>query len=102
MEIKGFLEIINSKRDIYGDCYFAFRYTDADTGKEVRGTTNGSEGNVYAAKRYLFEDSNMVRAMNTELKIREFNRLTGGWEYAGCPPEEIANFIKRGLSKNEN
>jgi hypothetical protein len=51
MEIKGFLEIINSKRDVYGNCYYAFRYTDADTGKEVCGTISGGESNVYAAKR---------------------------------------------------
>jgi hypothetical protein len=101
MEIKGFLEIINSKRDVYGNCYYAFRYADADTGKEVCGTISGGESNVYAAKRYLFEDSNMIRAINTELKIREFNRLTKTWKYAGCPPEEIADFIKRGINGTE-
>jgi hypothetical protein len=98
MMIKGIMEIINSKRDTYGNCYYAFRYTDANSGQEVVGTISGGESNVYAAKRYLAEDANEIRAIYSELPIRQFNRLTKDWKHAGCPPEEIARFIKRSLN----
>lgn len=96
------LTAINSRRDSFGNCYWAFTYTDHQTGKTVQGTVSGGESNVRSIMHELnggnWEPRNV--AFNTrELPIREFNRLTKGWSYAGCTGTELVAFIRRELAK---
>lgn len=94
--IKGILEAINSKRDRNGNCYWALRYTDTATGKTVEGTVCGGESNIrgimYQMNGKSWEPRN-IHFATQELMIREFNRLTKNWPYAGCTPEDLTKFI---------
>lgn len=96
------LTAINSRRDVYGNCYWAFTYLDHATGKTVRGTISGGESNVRSIMFELnggkWEGVDIAFQVN-ELPIREFNRLTKGWAYAGCTPKELAAFIRAELTK---
>jgi hypothetical protein len=94
MKIKASLEALYSKRDIYGNCYWAFRYMDHESGKQVVGTISGGEGNIHAAIYPFGLEAPEVHYTVAELPIREFNRLTKPWAYAGCPPKDIATYIK--------
>ena len=99
--ITGILEAINSRRDRYGNCYWALRYTDVKTGKTVCGTVSGGESNINAIRRYWSGDywDHSVKFETRELGIREFSRLTKDWAYAGCGPEDLAAFIKAKLAE---
>lgn len=85
-----------SKRDFYGNCYWGFTYTNTANGKSVSGKISGGESNIRAAIPELNGggwDNNYI--FNTqENKIRDFNRMTKEWPYAGCAPAEIAKFCK--------
>lgn len=96
------LNAYNSRRDFAGNCYWAFTFTDHATGKVVRGTISGGESNIKGITFGWSEKNEWDRSIaynHEELKIREFNRLTKGWPYAGCPCEDIANFIRSELAK---
>ncbi len=98
MKIKFIIHAINSRRDFYGNCYWAFIYTDCKTGKMVKGKVSGGSSNVrsiaYAEnKRWV----NNFQFIETELPIREFNRHVKGWKYAGCTGEELLAFIRAEL-----
>jgi len=99
MEFHSVLEAINSRRDIYGNCYWAFRFTDLATGEVVTGKISGGESNINAIRCNWSGDDwdRGIRFDKTELGIREFDRLTKNWEYAGCSPEDLAAFIKSRL-----
>jgi hypothetical protein len=95
--IKYTLEAFYSSSDIYGNCYWAFRFTCLETNKVVTGKISGGESNINAIRAHWdnpdgWDDS--VSFSVTEMKIREFNRLTKNWTYAGCAPEELAKFIR--------
>ncbi len=94
MPIKAILESLYSKRDRNGNCYWAFRYTDTATGKQVVGTISGGESNIAAIRRVMKLEYEECFYTVTEMPIREFNRLTKQWAYAGCPPEAIADYIR--------
>jgi hypothetical protein len=99
--IKWILEIINSKRDLNGNCYWAFVAVETATGKQCVGSISGGESNILAARRYLpgvTEPSSNVRYSCAEMPIREFNRRVKGWPYAGCCPDAIAQFITENLT----
>ncbi len=97
-KIKALLEVIYSKRDMYGNCYWAGQLTETSTGKVVSFTISGGEGNITGAASVLYGfGSQAWTTMETMLPIREFNRLTKKWPYFGCPPEEIAGNIKKAL-----
>jgi hypothetical protein len=98
----GLLKAINSKGDIYGNRYWAFIFMDFKTGKQVAGTISGGDSNIYAILRYWNVTNDWDRSIlfeREELPIREFNKLTKDYEYAGCEPECIAAYIKRELAK---
>jgi hypothetical protein len=100
-KVKAILDCINSQSDMSGNRYWAFRYTDVETGKQVCGNISGGESNISAILRYLpgtnkdgFTDWDSVYYTRHEMKKREFRELTNGWPYAGCRPEdEIVPFI---------
>lgn len=99
--INGILECLNSKADIYGNRYFAFRYTDTATGKTVSGKISGGQSNISSIPYYLHGESYEPRDIyytNEELPIRQFNHLTKQWSYAGCQPQDLAQWIKAALA----
>ena len=98
MPIKAILESLYSKRDRNGNCYWAFRYTDTATGKQVVGNISGGESNIRSMLRPLGLDSENAYQTITEIPIREFNRLTKPWGYAGCTAEELAQYVRDFLS----
>lgn len=99
--IKAALECINSKRDRAGNCYWAFRYTDNETGLQVCGTVSGGESNISGMLRHIattckdgMTDWDSVHYTRQEMPIREFDRMVKDWPHAGCLPEELAAFVE--------
>jgi hypothetical protein len=101
------LTIISSRRDTFGNTYWAFRFVDHHTGCESVGTVSGGESNINRV-RFGWSvpgewDRGIVRNY-VELGIRDFNRRTEDYPYAGSTPEEIAAYIRRdvnlGLANN--
>jgi hypothetical protein len=95
------LACFNSKADAAENCYYAFTWTDNGTGKTVGGKISGGESNV---RGIMFEmnggswEPHNVFFTTSELPIREFNRAVKGWNYAGCRPADLVEFIKKGLA----
>lgn len=80
------LTIYNSKRDTSGNVYLAFQLTHF--GKILaNGTVDSNNFNT----RDLNE--NGIEYVYQELPVREFNRLTKNWKYAGCRWEDIRQRI---------
>jgi hypothetical protein len=100
MQIKAVLEALYSKRDRNGNCYWAFRYTDAAAGKQACGTVSGGESNVYSIKRGMGFESGEVYFSVNEMPIREFSRLTKSWKHAGCTAEDLAKYVRESLAAN--
>ena len=98
-QIKAIVEIINSKRDRAGNCYWAFVYMDTATGKTARGKISGGDSNIRAALWHMHGDGTNYRAISREVGVRPFDSEMAKWPYAGCPPVEIATFIKSELAK---
>lgn len=101
MNINYTLEIINSRADQAGNRYWAFRFHDQESGKTVEGKISGGESNIEGIRFHwgLKNDwDRSIQVNRTEMKIREFDRLTKNWEYAGCLPEDMVKFIRaRGI-----
>ena len=99
MKYTARLEIINSKTDRNGNRYWAFTFTDFQTGKTVSGLGDG-ESNLSGMIRYWNVQNDYDRSVivdRAELPIRQYNRQTKGWKYAGCLPEDVAKFVRAGL-----
>lgn len=97
MKYTGTLEAIHSRRDSSGNVYWAFRYTDHDTGKIITGLISGGESNIYSILRHWNVPDDWDRSILysiREVGKREFKQLTKGWDYAGCRPEDLANYIR--------
>ena len=96
--ITGILVCINSRADLYGNRYWAFKYTDCASGKTICGKISGGESNVASIIREMGQSYLTVSYMRIEdMPIREFNRTVKQWEYAGCRPEELVSFINKNL-----
>lgn len=96
MTITATIEILNSRRDTFGNCYWAFRFIDHVTGCEVTATVSGGESNIRGialgwTKPREWDRS--IQFMPRELGIREFNRLVKDWPHAGCTSDELATFV---------
>lgn len=106
MKIKSTLEAFYSARDVYGNCYWAMRYTDHKTGRVVEGTVTSGESNIYgilretdaAVKANDWDRSVLFRC--TELPKREFNKLTRSWAHAGCSSADLWAYIKKELKRH--
>lgn len=100
MNFRASLICWNSRRDSAGNCYYAFTWTDLDTKKVVNATFAGNESNLgamlYDMNGGSHEPHDVIRNQ-TQLPIRQFNRMTKDWPYAGCPHYELAEFINRQL-----
>ena len=100
MAIKAILDILNSNRDRNGNCYWAFRYTDCKTGRQVCAQTTGGESNISAVfnhEKWNGWGWGAIYTTRHSLGIREFNSLTAKWPHAGCDTDDIGNYIKVGL-----
>lgn len=100
MKIKAILKAIGSKPDMYGNSYWAFTFTDCKTGKVVSANISGGESNIRSITIGFTKEHEWDRSIHlesVELPIREFNRLTKSWPYAGCDPKSLAQFIKKSL-----
>ena len=71
------LTIYNSKRDIYGNCYWACKLTHLGTDLS-QGTLDANNLQTTRLRELGIEYT------ERELPIRDFNRLTKGWQYLGC------------------
>lgn len=96
------VEILWSRRDRAGNNYFAFTATHPDTGKNVSAKISGGESNIYQAQFYVrgrWPVTGEPRWYVTDrsLGVREFERLTKCWPYAGCKGEDLLVFMKEHL-----
>jgi len=97
----GELQAHHSRRDSAGNCYWAFRYIDFETGRTVVGKISGGESNINAIRCDWHGPgtgwaSDILWHVH-EHKIRAFNRMTKDWPYAGCRHEDIQRFIRASL-----
>lgn len=99
MPVNVILETLYSRRDKSGNCYFAFRYTDVASGKQVVGTVSGGESNVRSMVRPQGLDFEEVHSTIKDLGIREFNYMTRNWKYAGCTADQLAEYVRAGLAE---
>ena len=98
--IKAALHIINSRRDIYGNCYWAATYTDTATGRGCSFTVAARSNCEVAMYRGGMEHQHgEVLTTYEELPIRQYNRTVKGWPYAGCVEADIAAHIRAALDK---
>lgn len=101
-KINCFLEALHSERDVYGNRYWALRFTDCVTGKRVEATVSGDESNIYGLLHC--RDGNAWNRRDftfrvTPVKKREFQRLVKAWPHAGCAPEELWTHIQKELAR---
>lgn len=96
------IEAIHSRRDSFGNVYWSCIYTDLETDRKVRFTIPGGESNLNALRLHtgiVGEWDSETEFSTRELPIREFNQLTKSWEYGGCVPAEIWEFIQKKLAE---
>lgn len=99
------LHIYYSRLDRAGNNYYAFTAFDPATNKSVNGTVSGTDNNIRTAELHLrgrWPETGERRwdVSVSDLPIRKYNQLVKGWPYAGCTPEEILAFIRRGLESS--
>jgi hypothetical protein len=81
--VKMVLTIYNSKRDVYGNVYYACKLTNL--GKIfAQGTLTANNINTLDIRENLKWEQ-----VTIELPIREFNKLTKTWPCFGCKWENI-------------
>lgn len=100
-KIEHIITAIHSKRDRNGNVYWALRYTEAETGKQVEATISGGESNIRAISYHLNGGSHEPHSTYfdvVEMPIREFNRMTKAWPYGGCQPEALASYIRQQIA----
>jgi hypothetical protein len=103
-EITGTLEAIYSRRNKNGNCRWAMRYTDHETGKVVCGTVCGGESNIHGILQHWNNPDGWDRSVKFDvwdMAILEFNSMTKAWDHAGCRPEDLAAFIREKLQLKE-
>jgi len=104
MKLTATLTALYSKRDASGNCYWALRFVDHETGKAAQGIVSGGESNIYGILRVWNPDlddwDRSVQFQVQALGKREFKRLTEKWKYAGCVPQDLVNFIRQELAQS--
>ena len=84
------IHIYHSRRDMYGNVYWSMIYVDHATGKRIYGTVSGGRSNITCAFPNCYH-------CDTELGIRDYNRTTKDWGYAGCTRDELQTYVQKGL-----
>jgi hypothetical protein len=93
MLINAILTIYNSKRDYYGNRYFAVYLSDADTFETAQGQISAENISTLECRENL-----KWRVQRVELPIRQYNRLVKGWPHLGCHWEEIRDRLQAQLT----
>ena len=92
--IKYLVDIVSSKRDIYGNCYHAATITRVSDNLSLSGTVDAPSNVAH----YLNKNGlacfghNEVHETQTTLPIREFNRLTK--QYKRIDGDSMTLFFK--------
>lgn len=83
MRINAFLTIYNSRRDVYGNVYYAVELTDEGRtlGHGLISADNIST--IDCRERLLWH------IQRQELPIRQYNRMVKDWPYIGCTWNDI-------------
>jgi len=97
VKIRAVLTSYNSKRDRFGNCYWAFCWTSTATGRKAAGQVSGGESNIRDIIRAMGLESAQVAYNNVEMGIRDFDRFAKGLPYAGCTADELALFVRAEL-----
>ncbi len=97
-KIKAILLCLNSKRDINGNRYWAFQYTDTETGKRAAGTVTGGRSNISMLPEKMGLKWDEVYFYGEEVGKRDFRGFTFYWPHAGSHPEALADFTKKQLA----
>jgi hypothetical protein len=93
---KFYSTIYYSRRDIYGNVYWAMAVERASDGKTAHGTISGGESNCTWALRALAEKHEAEEKHTVhELPIRQYNRMVKDWPYIGCTDDEIIPNIEK-------
>lgn len=96
--IRFIVQHYQSKRDIYGNTYYATLITDILTRKQCRFYSDhpsNSEAGLYGAFTNLgWQD---IYPVLIEVGIREFDKRYRKWHYPGCRSKDIAAYIKKEL-----
>lgn len=88
--MKAVLTIYNSRRDMYGNVYYAVSLHSYG-GEPVNGTISADNVSTRDCREVL--DWYVERQ---ELPIRQFNRATKDWPYFGCGWEDIRRNLEAG------
>lgn len=82
--------VVNSKRDINGNCYWFMTVTRTSDGAHATGIVNGGQSNcTYAVWQLAKSKKSEYTYTIEELPIREFKRRTKDMVYLGCTPDQI-------------
>ena len=88
--MKAILTLYNSRRDVYGNCYYAVEVIGFNR-KTARGTIGAPNIDIRDCREQL-----KWWVPQRELPIREFNKFTKSMEYIGCSWDDIkANLLKQ-------
>lgn len=91
MKIKGVLTILSSKRDKYGNVYYAVRL-QTDWDKVAHGTICADNVSTLDCREVMNWYVDRV-----SLPIREFNSIVKAMPHIGCTWEEIKNNLLKQL-----
>ena len=94
MAIKYLVDIVSSKRDIYGNCYHAATITRVPDGLQLTGTVDAPSNvrmYIYRNKLAAFGE-NEIHETQTTLPIRQFNALTK--RYNRIDGDVLGNYFK--------
>ena len=91
MPINGILTIYNSRRDIYGNVYYAVSLADANFDTVARGTIGADNIDTRDCREQLSWHIERV-----ELPIRAYNRMVKTLPYFGCGWNEIKTHLLKG------
>lgn len=104
-KIKALVTFYSSKSCRYGNSYWAYTYTDTESGKDVNGQCGllTGDSNLQLAVRLLHPtphgttDWDVVRINHVEKKVREFGQMVKDWHFSGSDWNTIAAYIKTTL-----
>lgn len=88
----GTLIIYNSRRDRYGNVYYAVALEYHE--QHIRGTIAADNISTRACRQ------RQLRIERYELPIRKFNALTKSWPHFGCTWEEIIANLVRSINEH--
>lgn len=80
---------------------WAFSWTDCATGAQVQARISGGDSNIRSMVYFLNGQSwepHSTYYYVSELGKRDFKQVTQDWQYAGCNPETLAQFVREQLA----